>query len=130
MPITSQDACAFYNDIASSAFEGVVLEGDVGEHIAQALGHKKAIILQNHGLLTTASSVEATVFWYVSLDNLCNVHLTALAAVGGDLSRIVQVKDEDAAETYKSLGVPISGWFSAKPMFDQIAQQTQEAYLA
>jgi ribulose-5-phosphate 4-epimerase/fuculose-1-phosphate aldolase len=54
--------------------------------------------LQNHGLLTTADSVEATIFWYVSLEKLCHVHLVAMAAVGGDLKRIVQVKDEDAAE--------------------------------
>ena len=86
-------------DIASSTFEGVVLEGDEGEHIAAALGHKKAIILQNHGLLTVGATVEATVFWYVSLEKLCHVHLTALAAVGGDLSKIVQVKEEDAAES-------------------------------
>ncbi|KAK4958046.1 hypothetical protein LTR10_004471 [Elasticomyces elasticus] len=148
-PITSQDACAFYNvcisamhyafglhtdsrsqDVATSTFEGIVLEGDEGTHIAQALGQKKAIILQNHGLLAASDTVEATVFWYVSLEKLCHVHLTALAAVGGDLNKIVQVKDEDAAETYKSLGLPLSGWFSAKPMFDEIAQQTQESYLA
>ncbi|KAK4556962.1 hypothetical protein LTR86_005943 [Recurvomyces mirabilis] len=98
LPITSQDACAFHNDLASSAFEGIVLEGDEGTHIAQALGKKKAIILQNHGLLTTADSVEATIFWYVSLEKLCHVHLLALAAVNGDLNRIVQVSEEDAAE--------------------------------
>ncbi|KAK5133628.1 hypothetical protein LTR08_007576 [Meristemomyces frigidus] len=130
LPITSQDACAFYDDLATSAFEGIVLEGDEGVHIAQALGRKKAIILQNHSLLTAAGTVEATVFWYVSLEKLCHVHLTALAAVGGDLGKIVQVKEEDAAETYKSLGLPLSGWFSAKPMFDEVAQQTQESYLA
>ncbi|KAK5736039.1 hypothetical protein LTR17_007710 [Elasticomyces elasticus] len=115
---------------STSAFEGIVLEGDEGTHIAQALGQKKAIILQNHGLLTASDTVEATVFWYVSLEKLCHVHLTALAAVGGDLNNIAQVKDEDAAETYKSVGLPLSGWFSAKPMFDEIAQQTQESYLA
>ncbi|KAK3069436.1 hypothetical protein LTR53_012219 [Teratosphaeriaceae sp. CCFEE 6253] len=98
LPITSQDACAFHNDLASSAFEAIVLEGNEGVHIAKALGQKKAIILQNHGLLTTADSVEATVFWYVSLEKLCHVHLMALAAVGGDLSKIIQVGEEDPAE--------------------------------
>ena len=115
--------------------------------IAQALGKKKAMILHNHGLLTAANTVEATVFWYISLEKLCHVYLTALAAVGGDESKIVKVKEADAAEsvinmfkynalanrwsrTYKSLGLPLSGWFSAKPLFDEIAEQTHEAYLA
>ena len=75
-----------------------MLEGDEGTHIARALGKKKAMILHNHGLLTAANTVEATVFWYVSLEKLCHVYLTTLAAVGGDASKIVRVKEEDAKE--------------------------------
>ena len=32
--------------------------------------------------------------------------------------------------SYLSLGQPMSGWFSAKPLFDKIAEETHEAYLA
>lgn len=32
--------------------------------------------------------------------------------------------------TYKSVGLPLSGWFSAKPLFDEVAEQTHEAFLA
>ena len=38
--------------------------------------------------------------------------------------------DKYRYRSYKSLGLPLSGWFSAKPLFDEIAEQTQEAYLA
>jgi ribulose-5-phosphate 4-epimerase/fuculose-1-phosphate aldolase len=82
-----------------------VLEGDEGTHIAQALGDKKAIILQNHGLLTAADTVEATIFWYVSLEKLCHVHLMALAAVGGDVSKIVEVEEKDAAEYVQAITI-------------------------
>ena len=99
LPITSQDGCAFYDDLAFyDKFEGIVLEGSEGEHIAQAIGTKKAMILQNHGLLTCASTVEATVFWYVSLEKLCQTQLLALAAVGGDESKIKQVGREEGAK--------------------------------
>jgi len=99
LPVTSQDACAFHDDLAHyNKFEGVVLEGPEGEHIAQAIGTKKAVILQNHGLLTTGESVEACVFWFISLEKLCHSHLMALAAVGGDESKIVKVHEEDAAQ--------------------------------
>jgi ribulose-5-phosphate 4-epimerase/fuculose-1-phosphate aldolase len=64
LPITSQDGSAFYNDLAFySDFEGIVFEGSEGEHTAQTIGSKKAMILENHGLLTPSDSVEATVFW-------------------------------------------------------------------
>ena len=51
-PIT-QDVCAFYNDHALyDDFGGVAVELDEGQRIAEAIGKKKAAILQNHGLIT------------------------------------------------------------------------------
>ena len=97
--ISSQDGCAFYDDVALyGEFEGIVLEGSEGEHIAQAIGTKKAAILQNHGLLTCGNSVEGTVFWYIALEGLCHTQLLAMAAVGGDMSRIKQVGEQQARE--------------------------------
>ena len=99
LPITSQDACAFYEDLAFyGEFEGIVLEKSEGEHLAEAIGNKKAAILQNHGLLTASNSVEATVFWYVSLERLCQTQLLALAAVGGDASKVKEVGKQEAAK--------------------------------
>lgn len=52
LDIITQDSCAFYNDLAlCTNFRGVVLNADEGIAIAEALGAKKAAILQNHGLL-------------------------------------------------------------------------------
>jgi ribulose-5-phosphate 4-epimerase/fuculose-1-phosphate aldolase len=84
LPITSQDGCAFYNDLAFySDFEGVELEGSEGNHIAQTMGSKKAMILQNHGLLTASDSVEATVFWYVCYRNCVRrIYLLSLQLEG------------------------------------------------
>jgi ribulose-5-phosphate 4-epimerase/fuculose-1-phosphate aldolase len=99
LPITTQDGCAFYNDLAlMNKFEGIVLEGSEGTTIANTIGTKRAVILQNHGLLTCGDSVEACVFWFVSLERLCQTQLMAMAAVGGDMSRIIQVGDEEAAK--------------------------------
>src|SRR3984893_4073805 len=57
-PIT-QDACAFYEDHEVFAdFTGVVYETSEGERIAEALGQRKAAILQNHGLLTVGHCAE------------------------------------------------------------------------
>lgn len=77
----SQDSCSFYNDVALySAFRGIVLDHEEGRAIAAALGNKKAAVLQNHGLLTCANSIEATVYWFISLESACRAQLLADAA--------------------------------------------------
>lgn len=49
---TTQDACFFYNDCALLPnFGGVVINSDEGTAVASTLQNKKAIILQNHGIL-------------------------------------------------------------------------------
>jgi len=131
LPIISQDGCAFYKDLALyNNFDGVVLDDKEGEHIAQAIGNKKAVILQNHGLLTTGSTVEACVFWFISLEKLCHSQLLAMAAVAGTGIKIVEIGDAEAESSYLNVGQPMSGYFSAKPLFDCIAEDTNEAYLA
>jgi ribulose-5-phosphate 4-epimerase/fuculose-1-phosphate aldolase len=127
---TTQDACAFYNDHAVyNAFNGVVLVKEEGESIARALGPKKAILLQNHGLLTVGQTVDACVFWFTSLEKCCHAQLMADAAAGGKGIETLKIDDEDAAFTYKSVGTPRAGWFSAKPAFDVMMKECGDEYL-
>jgi ribulose-5-phosphate 4-epimerase/fuculose-1-phosphate aldolase len=42
---------------------------DEGKKIAEALGNKKAVILQNHRLLTVGPTIEAAAWWFISMDN-------------------------------------------------------------
>ncbi len=80
----TQDSCAFYHDLALyTSFRGVVLAAEEGSAIAAALGDKKAALLQNHGLLTCGKTIEATVFWFMSLEKCCYSQLMADAAAGG-----------------------------------------------
>jgi ribulose-5-phosphate 4-epimerase/fuculose-1-phosphate aldolase len=49
----TQDSLRFYKDHAVyQNFGGVVLDREEGRRIAECLGDGKAVILQNHGLLT------------------------------------------------------------------------------
>lgn len=125
LDIITQDACAFYNDLAVyNSFRGVVLVKEEGENIAKTLGNKKAVLLQNHGLLTVGQTVEATVFWYTSLEKCCRAQLMADAAAAGRGGATIKVDDEDAAFTYKAVGTPRAGWFSAKPAFDVMERES------
>lgn len=120
----------FYNDLARyQGFGGVVLAHEEGQEIANALGSKKAIILQNHGLLTTGQTIEAAVWWFISLESLCRIQLLADAAAGGRSIQTLKVGGPEAEFTYKAIGSSAAGWFQAQPYFDEIHEQTQASYL-
>ncbi|KAJ5108464.1 Decarboxylase NovR [Penicillium angulare] len=130
LDMITQDSCAFYNDLAVyKQFNGVVLAEEEGKAIAEALGNKKAALLQNHGILTVGKSVEETVFWFVSMEKCSYAQLLADAAAGGRGENTVKIDDDDAASTYKTVGTSMAGWFSAKPMFDVIHHETKGEYL-
>ncbi|KAL4864423.1 hypothetical protein BDV12DRAFT_11552 [Aspergillus spectabilis] len=130
LDIITQDSCAFYNDhVVYEQFNGIVLAEEEGKNIASALGSKKAALLQNHGLLTVGKTIEETVFWFVSLEKCCHAQLLADAAAAGRGGATVKINEADAAFTYKSVGTPLAGYFSAKPLFDIVHEETVGRYL-
>ena len=91
----TQDVCAFYNDHSVYAdFGGVVLDLEEGDRIAAALGHRKAVILQNHGLLTVGQTVDEAAWWYITMERSCQVQLMAEAAAAGTREPIKQIRKE------------------------------------
>lgn len=65
----------------------------------------------------------------MSLDKCCHAQLLADAAAGGRGEKPVVVGDEEARFTYKTIGTPQAGWFSAKPTFDVLYKETNGDYL-
>lgn len=129
LDIITQDSCAFHNDIALyTTFRGVVLVEEEGHAIAEALGGKKAALLQNHGLLTCGKTIESAVFWFMSLEKCCHAQLLADAAAGGRGHETVKIDEKDAAYTYQAVGTEGAGWFSAKPTFDMMEHQAGVDY--
>jgi ribulose-5-phosphate 4-epimerase/fuculose-1-phosphate aldolase len=114
-PLT-QDSCAFYEDHALfDPFSGVVLAEEEGAHLAETLGDKKAIILQNHGLLTVGPTVEATAWWFITMDNAARTQLLAEAAGKPKL-----IQPDVARLTASQVGNEKSGYFSFQPLWDWI----------
>ncbi|KAL8800317.1 MAG: hypothetical protein Q9182_005280 [Xanthomendoza sp. 2 TL-2023] len=130
LDMITQDSCSFYDDLALyQSFNGIVLAEKEGNDIATCLGNKKAALLQNHGLLTVGETIEAAVFWFISLEKCCQTQLAADAAAGGRGHETVKIHDDDAAFTYETVGTPHAGWFSAKPLFDVIEKECGNEYL-
>ena len=100
------------------------MEAEEGKAIAQTLGNKKAIILQNHGLLVASPTVEATVHFYIALEKSCQVQLLADAAAAGRGERTKPIADSDAQTAYNVVGkvFPV-GWFSALPHFQVLEKK-------
>ena len=116
-PLT-QDACIFYEDHGLfNDYTGVVGELSEGDRIATALEDKKAVILQNHGLLTVGHSIEECVFWFTTMERSCQSQLLA-EATGNTLIKIdpkIAVMTRDF-----EVGFPLAGYFSAQPLFQDV----------
>jgi ribulose-5-phosphate 4-epimerase/fuculose-1-phosphate aldolase len=117
-PIT-QDVCSFYNDHALfDDFTGVVLESGEGKRLAHTLGENKAIILQNHGLLTVGTTVDEAAWWFIKMERSCESQLLAEAAGKPKL-----ISPEIAELTRAQSGGHNAGWYSFQPLFDWIAEE-------
>jgi ribulose-5-phosphate 4-epimerase/fuculose-1-phosphate aldolase len=122
-PIT-QDACAFFEDHGLfDDFTGVVLDLDEGKRIGAALGDKKAVILRNHGLLTTGPSVDAAVWTFITMDRSCQAQLLAEAA-----GTPVIIPDDMARKTYAQVGSPAACHVSFRPLWDMITREQPDLF--
>jgi len=117
-PIT-QDACYFYEDHALfDDYSGIVYDKSEGSQIAQALGDKKALILQNHGLITVGQSIEEAAYWMITLDNACHVQLLADAA-----GKTRPIPHEGAKAINQVLGKSYYGWLSFQALYEQVVAE-------
>jgi ribulose-5-phosphate 4-epimerase/fuculose-1-phosphate aldolase len=122
-PLT-QDAAAFYEDHGLfTEFSGVVLDTSEGEKIAEALGGYKAVILQNHGLLTVGRSVEAAVWRYLAMENACQAQLLAEAA-----GQPKPIPHEVARKTAGQMGSEIGGIFAFQPYWDVVSDEEPDLF--
>lgn len=115
----SQDACLFYeNHGLFNTFTGVVADLDEGDQIANALGEHTAVILQNHGLLTVGTSVDATVANFCVMETCCQSQLLANAAGEPKL-----IEHEIALKTKKMNGSDLVTWGNFQPLYQVVLSQ-------
>lgn len=117
-PLT-QDACAFYECHGiHREFSGIVWDLEEGDRIAEAAGNGKALILQNHGILTVGGSIESAVWWYLSFEDACRVQLAAEAA---GKPRLIQ--HEVAVHTREQACQDVNGVYGFKPYWDIVLRE-------
>ena len=97
-----QSALMFQGDCALHAeYGGIVDTVETGVELARALGHRRALILANHGALVVGRNVREAVHCAIMLDDACRIQLGAMAAAAG--RPLVTVDDATAAEAKRFL---------------------------
>lgn len=130
LEMLTQDSLRFYRSHGVyTSFGGVVLSEEEGGHIAEALGTGKAVILQNHGLLTVGQSVDEAAFWFLSLERSCQAQLLADAAAAGAGRKKIFIEEKEAEESAALVGGPDKGWLAFQGYYDEQIAKTGGAFL-
>ncbi|MES2252094.1 MAG: class II aldolase/adducin family protein [Pseudomonadota bacterium] len=79
LPI-SQFALHFYNRISTHAYDSLVLDEKMQtEQLARDLGVNNTMLLQNHGTITTGTTIEEAFFFTHHLEEACRVQCLTLS---------------------------------------------------
>ncbi|MFK8019992.1 MAG: class II aldolase/adducin family protein [Pseudomonadales bacterium] len=123
LKMISQDATMFYNDVAlcDDGSGAVVVDTEVSRKMGVSLGQKKALIHQNHGLITTGGSVDAAVWWFIALERLCQSQLLAESA-----GTPIEIPEKLCEEGYAAQGFDLAAWFQFQPLWDELVAREPE----
>ena len=94
---------------------------DEGINIAKALADKDFLILQNHGILTTGSMVETTLWYFLNMEEACKSQLLA-EAVGEP----IVIPDKVAIHTRDYIANDLSAFASIQPLLDVLWEKEPE----
>jgi ribulose-5-phosphate 4-epimerase/fuculose-1-phosphate aldolase len=127
----NQDACMFYERLAVYAnFGGAVVTEEEGENIAKALGSDKTCaILQNHGLLTTGSTVKEAAYLHTCLENCCKVQLAVHAAMANPNHKKYYISHEEAVMTRNLIARKDYLYNHFQPDYRLLLEETNGAFL-
>ncbi|AIT08512.1 aldolase [Candidatus Francisella endociliophora] len=79
MQFTNQQSLRFYDDISYHHYDGLALDNE-GKAIANSLGEKNSMmILDNHGIITTAESIEKTLYKHYYFEQAIELEVKTLS---------------------------------------------------
>ena len=120
LEMLSQDAACFYKNhaVIGASAGAVAVERESGLSVAAQIGLNRAILHQNHGLLTSSQhSIDDAAWWFIALERCCQVQL-AVAASG---VKPQLLSDKTAQYSREHVGNDFIGWLHFQTIYDQIA---------
>lgn len=91
-----QDSCTFFNQVAVLPFSASLAAKEDPAAVASAIEDKKALILENRGLLTCIGTIEGAVALFLRLEGLTGGQMLAEAAAKGRGVELTEVGDDEA----------------------------------
>lgn len=107
LPI-SQSALEFYNRLSYHDYEGLAIDFNECERIVKDMGSNHAMIMRNHGLLVTGTSIAAAFETAYYLEHACRIQLQASAG-GAQLVKPPPGVCEQTAAQFEIEGVVPKG---------------------
>lgn len=112
----SMGSTALYGNVSYHDYEGVSLYLEERDRIVAALGNNQSMILRNHGLQTTGSTVAEAFLRHYRLERAAQVQLDASAAgqlrildddvakkSGDEVNKFAAMEDDSGALEYAAL---------------------------
>lgn len=129
LEMLNQDVCILYKKhTVYQDFGGIVFEEEEGKRLAAALKDNKAIILQNHGLLTVGETVDEAGYLFTLMENCCQVQLQVEQAARHGLEKKI-IGDEEAYYTYFNTSDPETLYTEFQLDYDLELELTKGAFL-
>jgi ribulose-5-phosphate 4-epimerase/fuculose-1-phosphate aldolase len=99
MQFTNQQSLRFYNDIAYHHYDGLALDNE-GQQIAKSFGNKKTMmILDNHGIISTANSIEQVIYKHYYFEQAIEIEVKTLST-GQKIRKIPEEICQKTAEQF------------------------------
>ena len=120
LDMLSQDAACFYNShaVIGASAGAVAVERESGWSVAKEMGRNRAVLHQNHGLLTCSRhSIDDAAFWFIALERCCQVQL----AVEASGIKPQLLSDKTAQYSLDHVGNDFIGWLHFQTLYEQIA---------
>jgi len=123
----SQHSMRFYNRIAYHDYEGVALDLDERERLVADMGDLSAMILRNHGLLTTGATVREAFDNMYYLERACQAQIAAMSG-GAELLLAPAAVGEKVAAHFLRPNRPSVGkdWDALLRMLDRQDQSYKQ----
>ncbi|MBB3102191.1 class II aldolase/adducin family protein [Azomonas macrocytogenes] len=96
----SQHAARFHNRLAYHDYEGIALDLDEQQRLVADIGDRDALILRNHGLLTSGRNIEQAFYNLFYLERACAAQIAAQAG-GAELIILPEQVAEKAARAFE-----------------------------
>ena len=127
LDMISQDAACFYgrHAVVGASAGAVAVEAESGLSVAAQIGKNRAVLHQNHGLITTSQhSIDDAAFWFIALERCCQVQL--LIEASGVKPQALS--DETAQYSLTHVGNDFIGWLHFQTLYNQIAESQPDMF--